>query len=318
MLILKHLFPALKFMGIEGEGAGGGAAAPAAGTAGAAAPAAGAGAPAVIDDPNRAGYNPGGGAAPAAAAPAGPTFESLVPAEFKEKPWVKETKDLPTLFKRVDDLQSELGKRPSAIPQETAKPEEWQKFNKAFGVPDKPEDYKFSAPPPGLESNAEFQTGIQKILHEAGVSARQFKAIEPAWNALQLQMAKNTQAGALALDADFDKISSTVFGERKDKAIAGAKSLMDQFTPAVLKPHIGSLSNEALVIMAGILDGVRAKFISEDHIPSGTGDGGGTGGGEAARREEARKIMASPEYNNPFHPDNAKLIEKVKRLYQPA
>lgn len=288
-------------MTVEAPAAAGGAPAPGAGDGG--------------GQPNvSGGYNPNAPAAPATpAAPAPVDFATIIPAEYKDKPWIKDTKDLPSLFKRTDDLISELGKRPSAIPQETASAEDWAKFNKSFGVPEKPEDYKFSAPPPGLESTPDFQKGVQDILHKAGISARQFKAIEPAWNNLMLEMAKNTQAGAQALDSDFAKLATATFGERKEKALSQAKAMIDKFAPESVKAHVGKLSNENLIIMAGVLDKIITTYVSEDQIPSG---GGATpASGEQAKRDEAIKIMQTDAYKNAFDPGHEAAVKKVAELY---
>lgn len=304
--MLKFWFPKV-FFGIDPPAGGGGS-----GDGGAppAPPA-----PPVSGGASYPGHTPPPAAGTPPTPPAVPEFATLIPAEYKDKPWVKDTKDLPTLFKRVDDLQSELGKRPSAIPQENAKPEEWTAFNKAFGVPEKPEDYKFSQVPDGLESSPEFQKGVQDVLHKAGISARQFKLIEPAWNSLMLEMAKNTQAGAQALDKDFDKLANTTFGERKDAALSRSKAMIDKFIPPGMKPHLAKLSNENLIIMAGVLDGIISKYVSEDDIPKGGGGGAGPAG-EEARREEARKLMQSDAYKNGFHPEHAATVQKVAELYR--
>lgn len=250
-----------------------------------------------------------------APAPTAPDFATLVPADFKDKPWVKETKDISALFKRTDDLLTEMGKRPAAIPQENAKPEEWAAFNKAIGVPEKPEDYKFGEVPAGLESSPEFQKGMQKMLHEAGISARQFKLIEPLWNKFALEMATNTAAGAQALDKDFDKLANTTFGERKDKALAGAKAMIDKFAPESVKPHVGSLSNENLIILAGVIDGMVQKYVSEDQLPGAGGAAGGAAG-EQGKRDEALKIMQTDAFKNAFDPGHAAAVEKVNSIYR--
>lgn len=259
------------------------------------------------------GYNPN--LPPAGGAPAAPDFATLIPAEFKDKPWIKETKDLPSLFKRTDDLLTEIGKRPATIPHETSKPEEWAAFNKAFGVPEKPEGYEFSKVPDGLETSPEFQKGMQKILHEAGISARQFKTIEPLWNKFALEMATKTQAGAQALDKDFDKLAVATFGERKDKALAGAKAMIEKFTPESVKAHVGSLSNENLIILAGVIDGIVQKYVSEDQLPGASGGAGGATG-EQAKRDEALKIMQTDAFRNPFDPGHAAAVEKVNAIYR--
>lgn len=269
-------------------------------------------APEPVVDPAKASY-PGHVAEPAV--PVAGDFASMIPAEFKDKSWVKETKDLPGLLKRTDDLISELGKRPGAIPQDNAKPEEWQAFNKAFGVPEKPEGYEFSPVPEGVQTSPEWQKSVQAMLHKANISAKQFKAIEPVWNEMMVEMGRAAGANAAQLDKDFDKLADTTFGDRKDKALANSKAMIDKYAPEAVKAHAAQLSNENLIIVAGVIDGIINEYVSEDQIPNSGGSAGGASG-EEAKRAQALELMKSAEFRDAFNPKHKETVAKVNALYE--
>lgn len=252
-------------------------------------------------------------ATPAAGTP--PEFSSIIPKEFVERPWVKDTKDIPSLFKRVDDLLVEVGKKPAGIPQDNAKPEEWNDFNKAFGVPEKPEMYEFGKVPEGLEVNPDFQNNMKGILHKAGVSKRQSKVLEEGFNAMLLQVAKGQAEANEKVNKDFDALADSTFGERKAKVMETGRALIAKFIPESLKSHIDKLPNESLMVLAGVLDGVAKQYIKEDDLPKGAGAGTGNMG-EQQRRDEGKKLMASEAYRNPLHAEHDATVRKVRELYQ--
>lgn len=275
---------------------------------------AGAGGDGKVEVPNSGSQVPGKEGAGAGAA--APEFVTLIPKEYADKPWVKETKDLPALFKRTDDLLTEVGKRSGSvnIPGENAKPDEIANFNKAFGVPEKADDYKLSDPPPELGPKDEkFQNGVKQIFHKNGISARQALGLEKDWNAMLGQMLKDKGLAAVQQDVDFDKLKGEVFGNRADDAIKGANSLIAKFVPEKMKSHVASLSNENLIILAGVIDGIRKEYINEDHMPQGGGAPAGMT--EADKRAEGLKLQGSEAYQNPFHPDHAEAVKKVQALY---
>src|SRR3990172_4310041 len=110
-------------------------------------------------------------------APTYPEIATLIPKEYASKPWVKDLKDVPTIFKMLEDQKAALSRRPGGVPQDNAKPEEWAAFNKALGVPEKPEEYEFGKMPEGMESNKEFEADMRKLFHGAGVTKRQVPAL---------------------------------------------------------------------------------------------------------------------------------------------
>jgi len=249
-----------------------------------------------------------------------PAFDKLIPEGYADKSWVKETKDLPSLFKRMDDTLTEMGKRPAGIPQDNASEDEWKVFHKALGVPDKAEDYAFGEVPKELEEvakNEAFQTGIRKLLHKAGISTRQAGVLIPGWNEIMINVSKNSEqissAAQAKQDEDFNALADKTFGDRREKVLGVSKGLIAHYVPEGLKSHVEGLSNENLMILASVLDGVQREFISEDRLPGG-GEGA-TPESEDAKRAKARTLMASEAYQKPFHAEHTKVVAEVKAIY---
>lgn len=254
-------------------------------------------------------------AAAAGEAAAAPEFTALIPAEYKDKPWIKDVKDLPGLFKRTDGLLTEIGKRPAGIPEDNAPSEKWAAFNKAWGVPEKPEEYKLAEGTAEAPVDPKFQSGIKNVFHKAGVSARQAAVLEAGYNELAAALTKEKGIETEKLNTDFTKLAADTFGARKDDALAGAQKLIAKFAPAAMKAQIESMSNENLIILAGVLDGVRKEFISEDRMPSSAAAGTGVGMTPEQKQAKGRELMASKAYTDPFHPDHEKVKDEVQRLY---
>lgn len=254
---------------------------------------------------------PNANAAPVTPPPVAlPEFGTIVPPEFKDKPWVKETKDVPSLFKRMDSLLSEMGKKPAGIPQDTATQEEWDAFYKALGRPDNPEDYDFGTPPEGLPVNEGYQKEMRNILKAAGVPKNMAKKIVEGHNGIVAKLMKAEQE---TQNANFDKLRDQVFGQEADQAMKVSKALITKYTPESMKDHVANLKNEDLIVLASVIRGIQKDYISEDQIPDG---GGGVGPlNEEQRREEGRKLMMTDAYTNPFHPEHDQTVKKVEALY---
>lgn len=242
-------------------------------------------------------------------------FSKLIPQDFQDRPWVKETKDIPSLLKRTDGLISELGKKPAGIPQDNAPEEEWNKFNKAWGVPEKPEEYEIGDVPKELPKNEAFEKSMRAAFQKAGVNKRQAKILATEYHGSLVNMLKEQGAAAEAQDANFDELAVKVFGDRKDKALETGKTLLSKYTekaPESVKARLSAMSNEDLISVAMVLDGIVKDYISEDQLPGGEGGSAPTAD---EKREEGRKLMASEAYQNPNHPEHGRTVQKVRELY---
>ncbi len=222
--------------------------------------------------------------------PEAPTFESIVPAEFADKAWVQDVKNIDGFFKMADDMKSELGRRAEAA---------------APKAPETVEGYELSEP-----ANPEFQAAIKDLFLKNGVPAEMAKGLDEGWNELVSKFAPNQEE----LDAEFAKMTDEVFGNRADEAVQIAKNLLAEHTPESMKDQVNALGNKELTIMASVLDSIQAKYINEDDLPR---ERGGASGAESADelRSRAKAIMATPEWSSKAHPGHAAAAAEVARIY---
>lgn len=270
------------------------------------------------------GYNPNKGAADAAAAAAaaaagaqgaqGSAFK--IPDEYKDKPYLKDVKDLNSLLKMLDGAQSKLGQRPAGMPQDSAPQAEWDKWYASIR-PEKAEMYEFKrdeAVAKALGTTPEIETKVKGIFHKWGITKAQAVGLQQDYEALQMDLGKEHLAKAQAEDEAFQKLGETSFGKDADSVMKQGKILLERLTPANMKPFLPKLSSEALVVLAGVLKSVKDKYIAEDIIPDGDNNGAGALT-EAEISAKAREIMARPEYSNGTLPGHDAAVQAVKELY---
>lgn len=241
---------------------------------------------------------------------AAPTeFSNIIPADFADKPWVKDVKDIPGLFKMTDDLKSKMGERPAGIPHENSTPEERAAFNKSFGVPEAAADYKLSDP---IKGHEDFQNRVRDIMLKNNLSQGQAEGLDADWNELMESLSPDPEAQ----NADFDKMATDIFGDNKDKVLSDANALLEAHSkdlPDDTKAAFNNLPNNILVPLAAVLNSIQGKYINEDDIPTGATVPSGMSPEE--RRAKGATLMASPAWKDSFHPDHAKVAAEVKAIY---
>lgn len=243
------------------------------------------------------------------------SFFETVPADLKDKPYMKGVQNFDQLYKSLDGAQELIGKKASGIPAKEASAEEHEAFAKSWGRPDKSEEY--TTPdiklPEGVEKNAELDLFAKGLFHKAGLNQDQVNVIQGGYEAKMLEM-MGKLPDAAAQDAEFETMTTELFKDRKDEVLANGNLLLAENTPEALKEAVAGLDNKSLMIMSAVLDSVRAKYISEDVMPT---DSSIKGGGETVDelRQQARVLMAKKEYLTKSHKDHAVVKEEVDGIY---
>lgn len=254
--------------------------------------------------------NNGGGAA---------TLDSIIPAEFKDQAYLKDLKGLPVgpegysaLFKKLDGAEKLIGKK-TAIPDANAPEAEWDSFFSRLR-PESPEAYEFKGKDGKEAGDPEFLKSVKSIFHEAGVPKSQASKVYAKFEALVAEKQAAQTAETERLDNEFNEMVSKAFGADNEKALTTARKMIEDFTPENLKAHVQRLPNESLVLLAGIMNNVAAKFMKEERMnPNG---GQPSGQDETALRTEAKKIMASAEFNDFQHPGHEAAVKRKNEIYE--
>lgn len=242
---------------------------------------------------------------PAAAAAAGAQDFKTQLGEYGKDPAFEGFKDPQSLAKAYKDTKALVGQK-LGIPAEDATPEAKSAFYKALGVPDKAEEYGLKAPENLPEAvakfyNAEQLTEYQAKAKELNLTPVQAKGLQE-WNdknmATKLE-ALQTQVGTS--DKEFSTQAAKIYGsdENANKALGVARAMSEKYAPEWLRKELTSMPNTALLAIAAVATGLSKEMTGEDMVIGG-------GGTQAAMksvaelRNDAKAIMALPEYGSPF------------------
>lgn len=273
-----------------------------------------------MPDPNTNTQTPPAGGAPQTPPPAA-MFETIIPQEFRDRTYLADLKTKPVgpeayteLFKKLDGAQSLIGKK-TGIPEAGAPVEEWEKFH-ALMRPKTAEEYELATPKEGATPpDPEFAKAVKGMFFEAGLSKPQAAKLQAKFDEFISGKVGAQAAEQARLDAEFETMTKAAFGADNAKVLEGGKALLAELTPDNLKPHLNRLPNESLVLLAGIMGSVRAKFMKEDNL-NGGGGGAPPATDTAALREQGRKLMSSDAYKDFRHADHAKTKAEVARIYE--
>jgi hypothetical protein len=262
--------------------------------------------------------------------PAKTDWGSLVPDEFKEKPYIQELlkheNPGPELFKQFDGLQKKLGERPATgIPSADASEEDWNKFFDSLAPKTADEyelgDLEFAAEDKEFgDFYKEFRTDedvktAKELAKEYKIPAKLFTPFAKAYEAKQIEKAKavyqRQQEARAELDKNFDEVFDK-FGKDREKAEQYGREFISKHVPENLKPLLHGLPNEALAVFAAAGLSVQKMYNTEDTFD--TKPGSGSAVSEASLDAEMRTLMKTDAYHNSFHSDHQKTLEQVRGI----
>lgn len=246
--------------------------------------------------------NPETGAAPPDTG--GADFSSMIPEGFKDKPYMKDIDSVDKLFSSLDGAQQLIGKREDVIPKEGDPQEKFDAFFKLQGRPETADKYEFTHPE-GLERDEAFMKTMSEAMHKHGLSQKQAAGMQGAFDEMTAQTIK-------ANDEGFEKLAADTFEGKEEKVMEVAKKLLEDHTPEALKPHISTLGNKELVIMAGVLDSIANKYISEDTL--GKPEGASSASTSQELRAQLRTVMLDKDYTNKWGAQHDVLVSKATAL----
>jgi hypothetical protein len=258
-------------------------------------------------------------------------FDSIIPDEHKEKEWVKnisKSEDpLPELFKKVDNLESLLGKKQQIqVPGPDATPEQRKAFSTALGVPESIKGYEVKpiewAPEDKPIADSlkqykpdDFVNPLKERAMEKGVSKEAWEAIEQEWDKQTVKQLKAQQAAGKQLDVDFDTQMTKMYGDQKMAVMDRGSKLLAQFAPIELKGVLAKAPNDLLAAFAGTLSNIYKATTREDTFNTGMGNTTTTASTGATTRQELFKLADKLSKMNPMTPEYESLAKKVQAGY---
>lgn len=253
-----------------------------------------------------------------------PFLKEVVPQEFHDRAYLKPLLDkeqtpetFAEVFKKLDGAESLLGKRPG-IPGKDAKDEEWDKFLSGL-KPEKPEDYEIPVDK-DAKPDEEFLKVVRGALLKGDINKRQaskfFSELLPQLKGYAEKQTAAQKADQEKTAAEFETLSKAALGEKNKVVMARVRKAIEDNAPAVLKPHVPKLDDNALVIMAGVIDAIMVKYMPEDEINPKGGSASGDDG--KTLREQARALNEAISKMDPMDSKIDGMKAKLKQLYKEA
>ncbi len=247
-----------------------------------------------------------------------------VPEEYKREGWAKDLKSFPEVWTKLAGSEKLIGQKSEGkidLLKEDSSPEEVSTFYKAIGRPDEAKSYEFDRKDRSEEltkfNSEKMDSAVKEIFHKHNLTSKQATGIQKDYEALMDSQLMEHLTTQKKVESDFEEATTKVFGNDKDAILESSKILLEKFAPEGFDDHIKKLDNETLTVLAGVLNNVKKTYISEDdfkRFTSGTQNTGGESEGDL--RTQAKKLMSSEEWTNPFNPKNKEVREEVAAIYK--
>jgi hypothetical protein len=245
-------------------------------------------------------------------------IKSQIPAELAGNPNLTKYGTFPDFIKGHINAVSELGKKGVIIPDANANDEVKANFRKAMGIPEKAEEYKFTAIE-GIKTKPEIEAQIKGLFHKHGIPATAADGLQQDYLKMivGMEQAKNKADGEALLTAKNALLQK--WGNKYDENVKLATKLVETVGGKELITKLGDLEKtpaglEFLVKVAGMLSEDAVDKIGFSAMSSD--------------KEGAAKIIsdmknrtgdfADPKHPlfDENHPGHKKAVEERNKLYE--
>jgi len=259
-------------------------------------------------------------ATPPAATPPAPTGIEI-PQEFADKPWAQDLKGktIKEVFSKLAAAEALVGRKGLILPSEQASPDEWQKVLSEALRPKDKSQYTFSAIPELKDEkpNEAAQAILRDIFHEANLHPLQALKVQQGIDRAGVKAAQERKAQIDKMDAEFEALTATVFGENKDAVLGNVKQYLVDILPPALKERTANLPADALAVIAATVDVFTKKYVHEsglNHLTGGASGAASSGNSMESLRAQRLAIMSNPAYRDQLSADHQRLVAQVEAI----
>jgi len=235
------------------------------------------------------------------------TGDFTVPEAYKDKDWVKNLNSVDELFKLADNQNTLVGKKLIGIPTDISSPEEISAFNRAFGVPENKDGYEINQDDTFRkmygDSVDEVTGAFKDAFYEARLNNKQASVLQTKYNNIINGIMEKLGADTQARNDEFEVLSEKTFGDKRDDILNSASKILKENTPEGFEKYVSALDNQSLMVLAGVLNNVKEKYINEDTLNS-IGNPN-IGNSVETIKNEISKNLSSDAFKNPLHAGNS-------------
>ncbi|MCB1477076.1 MAG: hypothetical protein H6883_08075 [Rhodobiaceae bacterium] len=249
-----------------------------------------------------------------------PSWRAELPEDMRANPSLMKFENAESLAKSYLAAEKLIGQEKVPVPKTDA---DWERWYRAAGRPDRPEDYAFAAPdevPEGITYDETLDRRLAGLAHEAGLNRRQAERLRSGLmemvkegGAQQRQAAEAAQLVEAQAQADAERELQAEWGSATmaRKQIA-ARAVSELFPPEVVaRMEAAGLGNEPAMVKAFYDMGVR--LIGEKQLIGEVTPGETAGDLDAAI--SAHRMRHATALTDRNHPDHSARLSELTALY---
>lgn len=244
------------------------------------------------------------------------SWKDSLPEDLRDNPSIRDIKDVDSLAKSFVHAQSMMGKDKVVIPGPNASDEERSDFYSRLG---RSEKYSIPKPdmPEGVEFDQELSDKMLGIMHKAGLSDSQAKAIYDSYNEYEREFHSKTQKDMETRNGEWKQQIKTDWGKAYDTELAKAQNAMTEFGGDELKQWMnktGEGDNPLLLKFFAKVGGL----ISEPNVSTSERSNFGVYTPGAAQ-EEIANLKLDKDFQSAYmdsaHPAHKDALDKMTKLF---
>jgi len=245
--------------------------------------------------------------------------------DVRGHPGLSKFADPTSLGRGYLELEAAMSRQGTRVPGKDASAEEWARYRKAIGVPEKPDGYNFDTAvevPEGFERDAEFESQMLGVMHEAGLTPEQVAKVGQAFVSHQGERFQSELSNAQNAKAEAQKILKREWGSAYDAKIRGANVALDVLFG----------ENKTMIATTRLADGtmlgVHPAFVRamakvgedyEEHNIHGVGDRKRMTMTPQEAAQELAKLEGDSEFQQALYnvddPGHARAVQRRNDLY---
>lgn len=247
-------------------------------------------------------------------------WRASLPAELREHTALTPIKNVNDLAKSFVNAQELVGRKGVILPKDEADQEGWAAVNKALGVPDVADDYKFPELelPEGMSIDEDMQKWFRQAAHKAGVPQRVAEQLYKEYAARQVDVFKGFQGQVEERRGAAEQTLRQEWGKDYDNRLAGAQRVLRTFGDETLAQHIESSGYGNDPHLIKLLSNIAGKMGND--VLVGGDNGGGFGMTPTMAKAEINSKRGDAEfmkaYMNADHQNHKNAVDEMQRLFK--
>lgn len=243
-------------------------------------------------------------------------FKTLIPEEYKDKPFLQNITDLNSLLKSYENAQQLIGKKTIGIPDEKTSVEDRENFYRKLGKPENIDDYALEHTYVkifGEEKGKNYDKKLKEVFHKNNLTSEQAKSVHIQMADLAKEIETDYVNQLQSKELEITNSIKNTIGSEIDAVSSKATAVIEKFVDKNIQDIIvKNLDEKSKLVLSSVLSKVYDNFLSSDKLP----DKNMLTSLEnlATIKSEITKLFSHEAYYNPQHPEYQIVRKKMEDL----